>query len=209
MRNLEKKKPDGKADDSLSEQKQEQHFVRFPKPPSPPARRTTKPEIRCYKCGKPGHMSFNCGRGRGKPSQGYLLCMTPLKSEQSEFPPCNVRGKINGKIAEMVIDSGCTRTLVHKRYVSDAAFTGDKITVLTAAGERLTVPLANVEFDSKEGKHVELVGVLDRLPVDCLLGRSSFGRTLSRQSVLDQWERNALADDTGGDEPKNFFSLKQ
>lgn len=97
----------------------------------------------------------------------------------------------------MVIDSGCTRTLVHKRYVSNTALTGDKITVLTAAGERLTVPLANVEFDSIEGKHVELVGVLDRLPVDCLLGRSSFGRTLSRQSVLDQWERNALADDTG------------
>ena len=195
-----KKQPDGKADDSLSEQKQEQNFVRFPKPPSLPARRTTKPEIKCYKCGKPGHMSFNCGRGRGKPSQGYLLCMTPLKPDESDFPPCNVRGKINGKSAEMIIDSGCTRTLVHKRYVSNTAFTGDKITVLTAAGERLTVPLANVEFDSKEGKHVELVGVLDRLPVDCLLGRSSFGRTLSRQSVLDQWERNALAGDTGGDE---------
>ena len=195
-----KKQPDGKADDSLSEQKQEQNFVRFPKPPSLPARRTTKPEIKCYKCGKPGHMSFNCGRGRGKPSQGYLLCMTPLKPDESDFPPCNVRGKINGKSAEMVIDSGCTRTLVHKRYVSNTAFTGDKITVLTAAGERLTVPLANVEFDSKESKHVELVGVSDRLPVDCLLGRSSFGRTLSRQSVLDQWERNALAGDTGGDE---------
>ena len=125
--------------------------------------------------------------------------MIPLTSEQSEFPPCNVSGKINGKFAEMVIDSGCTRTLVHKRYVSNTAFTGDKITVLTAAGERVTVPLAKVEFDSKEGKHAELVGVLDRLPVDCLLGRSSFGRTLSRQSVLDQWERNALADDTGGD----------
>lgn len=135
-----------------------------------------------------------------KPSQGYLLCITALTSEQSEFPPCNLRGKINGKIAEMGIASGCTSTLDHKRYVSNTAFTGDKITVLTAAGERLTVPLANIKFDSKEGKHVELVGVLDRLPVDCLLGKSSFGRTLSRQNVLDQWERNALADDTGGDE---------
>jgi len=127
------------------------------------------------------------------------VCDTP-RSEQSDFPPCNVRGKINDKTAEMVIDSGCTRTLVLKRYVSNTAFTGDKITVLTAAGECLTVPLANVEFESKEGKDVELVGVLDRLPVDCLLGRSSFGQTLSRQNVLDQWERNALADDTGGDE---------
>lgn len=104
-------------------------------------------------------------------------------------------GKINGKIAEMVVDSGCTRTLVHKRYVSSTALTGNKITVLTAAGERLTVPLAKVEFDSKQGKHVELVGVLNKLPVDCLLGRSSFGKTLSRQNILDQWEENVSADE--------------
>ena len=73
--------------------------------------------------------------------------MTPLTTEQSEFPPCNVRGKINGKFAENVVDSGCTRTLVHSKYVNSSALTGDIITVLTAAGERLTVPLANVEFD--------------------------------------------------------------
>ena len=78
--------------------------------------------------------------------------------------------------------------------------TGEKITVLTAAAERLTVPLANVEFDSKEGKHVELVGVLDKLPVDCLLGRSSFGKTLSRQNILDQWEENVWAADASGQE---------
>ena len=73
-------------------------------------------------------MSFNCGKGRGKPSQGYLLCMTPLTTEQSEFPPCNVEGKINGKFAEIVVDSGCTRTLVHSKYVNSSALTGDKIT---------------------------------------------------------------------------------
>ena len=145
-------------------------------------------------------MSFNCGKGRGKPSQGYLLCVTPLTTEQSEFPPCNVQGKINGKFAEIVVDSGCTRTLVHSKYVNSSALTGDKITVLTAEGERLTVPLANVEFDSKEGKHVELVGVLDKLPVDCLLGRSSFGKTLSRQNILEQWEENVSAADAGGQE---------
>ena len=140
-------------------------------------------------------MSFNCGKGRGKPSRGYLLCMTPLSSEQTEFPPCNVRGKINGKITDMVVISGCTRTLVHRRYVSSAALTGNKIIVLTAAEERLTVPLTKVEFDSKQGKHVELVGVLDKLPVDCLLGRSSFGKTLSRQNILDQWEKTVSADE--------------
>ena len=195
-----KKKSDNKADDSLSEEKQEQNSERPPKSPSLPTRKNTRPEIKCYKCGKLGHMSFNCGRGRGKSSQAYLLCMTPLASEQSEISPFCVRGKINGKSAEMVVDSGCTRTLIHKRYVNDSAFTGDKFTVLTATGERLSVPIANVEFVSKEGKHVELVGVLDTLPVDCLLGRSSFGKTLSKQDILDQWEKNlSVEDDSGHD----------
>ena len=114
---------------------------------------------------------------------------------------CNVRGKINGKFAEMVVDSGCTRTLVHRKCVNSSALTGDKITVLTAAGERLTVPFANIKFDSKEGKpDVELVGVFDDLPVDFLLGRSSFEKTLSRQNISDQWEENFSAADAGGQE---------
>ena len=55
--------------------------------------------------------------------------MTPLKTDQLEFPSCNVRGRISGKQAETVVDSGCTRTLVHKRYVSDVSLTGEKIAV--------------------------------------------------------------------------------
>ena len=172
------------------EQRQERGLREQPKPVPIPVRRNTRPTITCYKCGKPGHMSFNCGKGNNRPAQGYLLCMTPLTSEHLEFPPCNVRGKIGGKSAEMVVDSGCTRTLVHERFVKNDAFTGDKISVLTATGERLIVPLAWVEIESGQGKHAELVGVLHKLPVDCLLGRSSFGQTLSRENVLEQWERN-------------------
>ena len=76
----------------------------------------------------------------------------------------------------------------HKRYVSDSLFRGDKFTVLTATGERLSVPIANIV--RKEGKHVALEGVLDALPVDCVLGGSLIGKTLSKQDILDQWEKN-------------------
>ncbi|XP_068684916.1 uncharacterized protein [Montipora foliosa] len=160
------------------------------KPVITPSRRNIKLPVTCYKCGKQGHMSFNCVKGNNKPAQGYLLCMTPLKSHELEFPPCNVQGKIEGKSAEMIIDSGCTRTLVHEKFVKNGSLTGEEMSVLTATGERLIVPLAKVEIESGQGKHVELVGVLDKLPVDCLLGRSSFGQTLSKENVLKQWERN-------------------
>lgn len=156
----------------------------------PVIRRNIKLPVTCYKCGKQGHMSFNCVKGNNKPAQGYLLCMTPLKSHELEFPPCNVQGKIEGKSAEMIIDSGCTRTLVHEKFVKNGSLTGEEMSVLTATGERLIVPLAKVEIESGQGKYVELVGVLNKLPVDCLLGRSSFGQTLSKENVLKQWERN-------------------
>ena len=75
--------------------------------PSPSSRSAKpKPEITCFKCGQLGHMSFNCSRGRNKPPQGSLLCMTPLEPKRPQFPPCNVRGKISGIPAEMVVDSG-------------------------------------------------------------------------------------------------------
>ena len=182
-----------KRDLSSQEQGHEQGIRERPKPVSIPVMRNTRP-LTCYKCGKPGHMSFNCRalliKGSTRPAQGYVLYMTPLKSEHPEFPPCNVRGKIEGKSAEMVVDSASTRTLVHEKFVKKGSLTGDKVSVLTATGERLIVPLACVEIAFGQGKHAELVGVLDRLPVDCLLGRSSFGQALSRENVLEQWERN-------------------
>ena len=96
----------------------------------------------------------------------------------------------------MIVDSGCTRTLVDEKFVKNGSFTGEEMSVLTATGERLIVPLAKVEIESGQGKHVELVGVLGKLPVDCLLGRSSFGQTLSKENVLNQRERNVSGYDS-------------
>ena len=133
-------------------------------------------------------MSFNCAKSRDTTT---LFCMMPLNSEQLEFLPCNVKGVIAGKPAEMVVDSGCTRTLVHKKYASKRRFPNwREIKVLTAAGKRLVIPLAWVELKSEQGRRNELVGVLDKLPFDCLLGRSSFGQTLSKKHDLEQWEKN-------------------
>ena len=183
------------------EQREEQGLRKQPKPVPIPVRMSSRSVITCYKCVKPGYMFFlNCGKGSNRSAQGYFLCMTPLIWEHLQFPPCNTLSKIEGKPGEMVADSGCTRTLVHERFVKNGFLTVDKISVLTATVERLIVLLAWVETESGQGKHAELLGVLDKLPVDCLLGRSSFGQTLSRENVLEQWEKNVSGHNSNSNE---------
>ena len=89
----------------------------------------------------------------------------------------------------MIIDSGCSRTLVHEKFVNGDCYTGESITIITADGDRVEVPLAWVSIQSKQGKYNELVGVMKNLPVDCLLGRSSCGKSLVKENLLDHWKQ--------------------
>ena len=101
----------------------------------------------------------------------------------------SIKAQSSGQTIDMVIDSGCCRTLVHKKFVGKNHYTGESMTVLMANGDRIKVPLAWVEIKSRHGLHRELVGVMHNLPVDCLLGRSSFGLSLTREDLLKQWDQ--------------------
>ncbi|KAK3726525.1 hypothetical protein QZH41_004646 [Actinostola sp. cb2023] len=110
--------------------------------------------IRCYRCKEPGHLSYNCPTKPTStkppgPRAGYL-CLTPLNTEP-HFTEYYIEGFIGGKQAKMLVDTGCTRTLVHRKFVSKSDETANKITVLTATG------------------------------------RSSYGRVITRQNLLNQW----------------------
>ena len=111
--------------------------------------------------------------------RGPAICLTPLNTEP-HFTEYYIEGFIGGKQAKMLVDTGCTRTLVHRKFVSKSDETANKITVLTATGERIVIPLAWVEIKVQQGTYKELVGVIENLPVDCLLGRSSYGRVITR-----------------------------
>ena len=98
-------------------------------------------------------------------------------------------GDLNGNKIQMIIDSGCSRTLVHEKLVEQNSFTGEFISVITANSDRVEVPLAWVIIHSEQGVYRELVGVMKNLPVDCLLGRSSYGKTLAKKNLLHHWEQ--------------------
>lgn len=153
-----------------------------------------KTDIRCFKCRKSGHLSYDCKEKKRNTTTG-LLCMSSHEELQDKgFEHHFIKGNIGGKDAKMLVDSGCTRTLVHQKYVSDVEKTGEQMSVLTANGEKLTVPLAWVDITSPRGCQRELVGIMDSLPVDILLGRSSYGQTLTKEDVLAQWEDATMSD---------------
>lgn len=91
----------------------------------------------------------------------------------------------------MLVDTGCSRTLVHRKFASLPDNTNyedcECITVLTATGERVIVPLRWVEIEVALGRYKEPVRIVDNLPVDCLLGRSSYGTIVTRDDLLDHW----------------------
>lgn len=100
-----------------------------------------------------------------------LLSLTPLSPTDKMFS-FSVVGKINGKDASMIIDTGCSRSLIDKKYIDGKLEPLFNTTVLTATGERIVVPLLHVEIVSKRGKCKELVGGMDNLLVDFLQGCS-------------------------------------
>lgn len=75
----------------------------------------------------------------------------------------------------MIVDLGCIRILVYEKFVKNGFLIGEEMLVLIVMGECFVVFLVKVEIESGQGKYVELVGVLDKLFVDCLLGRLFFG----------------------------------
>ena len=147
--------------------------------------------VKCFNCQEFRHYAISCPepdkRKRGaKANANALLCLTPLVGDF--LPQEFTVGEVNSKPAQMLIDSGCTRTLVHRKFAPTALETGNFISVLLANGESISVPLAKVRIDKHNKSYVETVGVVDNLPVDCLLGRPSYGKSLDRQDVINHWE---------------------
>jgi hypothetical protein len=139
-----------------------------------------KSKVKCFSCQEKGHYAYEC-KNRNTDKGGHLGI--------SSTPGYKISDRMNGRIIDMVIDSGCCRTLVHEKFVGNNRYTGELMTVLMANGDRTRVPLAWVEIRSQHGIYKELVGVMHNLPVDCLLGRSSFGLSLTKEDLLKQWDQ--------------------
>ena len=120
-----------------------------------------------YNCGDRGHTSRQC------PSEAlYCGPKSPLKSSQSKPLVTKCEGVVDSKfVSDIVLDTGCTRTLVHRDLVSEEKLMkGESVTIQCAHGDAVAYPLANVELEV-EGEAVTVeAAVSETLPQSVLLG---------------------------------------
>ena len=114
-------------------------------------------------------------------------CFTALTTATTS-PEFVVSGSVNGiPVDAIVIDTACTRTMVHRSLISEECLTGDHITIRCAHGDEMVYPLACITLAVGTVSYFLTVVVSDTLPRTVLLGRDVPGiQTLLQTLPLGQ-----------------------
>ena len=141
------------------------------KTPIQPGKRKT---VRCYNRHQPGHIASRCpSRAALYMGQGHPKTEVQVE-ERGETPPTVIEGEVDGvHVANILVDTGAARTMVHKNLVPEAKLMGQDshVSIRCAHGDSVEYPLARVTV-SVRGKPYSLVAaVSESLPVSVLLGR--------------------------------------
>eukprot|EP00731_Ephydatia_muelleri_P021055 Em0013g782a len=105
-------------------------------------------------------------------------------------------GTVNGRSAKnIMLDTGCSRTMVHRNLVSEAQILdGESAVVRCAHGDSVLYPMAEVNIEVDGCTISAVAAVSDTLPMDVLLGTDvpELGKLLSRVSAEFREQSNAL-----------------
>ena len=102
-------------------------------------------KIVCFACGVPGHKSTECPK-KDNPGKGGPKQVRQLWAGGSE--DAKLEGRVNGKRASLLLDSGAHITIVPEDMVERECWTGRSITVKPFRSETLgKLPTANVKFE--------------------------------------------------------------
>ena len=170
-------------------------FVKEEQPrPSAEGRRVqvnTRGDKRCYICGRWGHLSYSCPN-RGPASHPDRQNSKALFAEACQDIAWNEdsfkylrRGTVDGRPAQMLVDTGSDRTIVSAGVVRGAKMdAGNKVPVLCVHGDVCSYPTAEVELVSGSWRKKARVAVAPNLPVAVLLGRDVYNEMAGKEEVV-------------------------
>ena len=178
----------------------------------PPQQKSNKKGVKCHYCAKTGHIEKDCRKKMADSKEnicfycrkpGHLACHCPEKTGAGsvmmgqELSKGLLRaGTINGKVIQVLLHTGCSRTMVHRSLVpAQWMLEGQAVTIRSAHGETIHYPLAQVHL-SKGKRLIKFnAAVSDTLPVTVLLGTDV--EELSGQEVtLDNCTDDAMVVET-------------
>ncbi|XP_070571135.1 uncharacterized protein [Ptychodera flava] len=126
---------------------------------------------KCFNCGKTGHKSVQCPdkttRAEAKP---VLMCKDSNANGKVQLSPYETFGTINGQKVRILRDTGCTPTIVNKKFVTPESYTGNSVPISGIDRIPREYPLARVFLDCEYFSGWICVAVHSKLGRDILLG---------------------------------------
>ena len=127
-------------------------------------------ELRCYECGERGHISTRCPSRALYTAEGAARKKPPDPTTRRDAVYRS--GFINDKAVDnILLDTGCAQTLVHRKLVPPGRESGDGIIVQCAHVDEVSYPTAEVNIVINGEVFIVVAGVSESLPVSVLLGR--------------------------------------
>lgn len=128
-------------------------------------RQGDRDHIICFNCRGRGHMSRQC------PSNALFAARGKSVEQRAKKLEVACIGTVEGHpVDEIVLDTGCSRTLVRKDLVPGEKLTGGEISIRCAHGDIFVYPLADVQIEVGGRQFEVQAGVSEKLPVSVLLG---------------------------------------
>ena len=131
---------------------------------------------KCFQYGKCGHLMYSCPETQGQATK-------PMLSDMGHYTGCSkvtwnqgsqkylCRSTLNGKSVQILIDTGCTKTMVSSKYLNSNIL--DHVNteeILCVHGDKVHYPTAEVKLKLGQWSQTTKVVVAPDIPVPVLLG---------------------------------------
>ena len=134
---------------------------------------TMRPDnVECCNCHNKGHYSAKYPHNALLVECQEVITVIAIGQSVVQGPEIFWPGKLEGiQVRDILLDTGCSRTLVHKDLLSkDSLLAGKAVAIRYTHGDTVLCPLAQVQLEV-EGQAMEVtVAVADKLPMSVLLG---------------------------------------